>query len=813
MNSSWAKLPQELKALKQWCYTLPSDPDPKRRKAPRKAGNWLASDTNPNDWMTFDQACYHATQVGGEIGFILTAEDPFTCIDMDVTDAQSQAEKGEPNTPELWTTKVQLDRYWHICQMMASYTELSRSGKGLHVWVLGAIGRGCKRDGVEIYSQERFIICTGKTVIDVPMQDQQSILDIMVGEMRTQQMRERKVLVEVEEELEDWDLMDRAINADNSDKFNQLCKLRSNCDHTGEPGDWHIMGYKSQSEADLALMSIFTFYSPSNEQCRRLFRMTGLGQREKSQKDNRYLDFTLELIRGRQASQEAVDAESIERAAHLVMQLEDEARRAEAAKYQGLMHVPSPNGLSPEVAQAPITAMVASTAPRVVNTGYEDPNGLEWPPGLTGVIAQFVFRNSMRPVKEVAIVTALGFLAGVCGKAFGIPQSGLNMYITLIARSGVGKEAMHSGMAALVQAVASRQPPAARFVDFSKFASGQALTKAVLANPSFVNVFGEWGRKLEQMAADNGRNENIQGLRTVMTDLYQKSGAGSIVGGVQYSNKEGNLASVNGVAYSMIGESTPDTFYKSLTQSMMEDGFLSRFLTIEYAGIRPPLNDYPEMEPSKVLGDGLAELCTHAMSVMDRGERIMVNRTDGAAHMLRNFGLECDDEINGSEDESYRQMWNRAALKVMRLAALMAAADNWLTPCVNEEHVAWALKAIRNDIRIMSDRMNAGDVGGADDANRTKKLQLIIREYMGIQKGQGINMALRTKGIVNRRYLQLKTSKLRQFTTHRGGANAALDSTLRTLMDDGYISELDRGVLQRDYSYHGRAFRIIDNGI
>lgn len=810
MNQRWANLPQELKALRQWCFTLPSDPDVKRRKAPRKAGNWLASDTNPADWMSFEEACRHATMANGEVGFVLTAQDQFTCIDMDVVDGETQAAKGEPVNPDLWTTQFLLDRYWSVCQQMASYTEKSRSGKGLHVWVVGAIGRGCKRDGIEIYSQERFIICTGDAIINVPITERQSFLDNMVSQMRTQQMRDRKILVEVDEEMEDWELMDRAVNADNSDKFNQLCKLKSNCDHTGEPGDWHLMGYKSQSEADLALMSIFTFYSRSNEQCRRMFRMCGLSHREKSQKDNRYLDFTLELIRSRQAEQDMVDSEAIERAARMVIQMEEDARKVEQQQYQHRMHVPSPNATEPERVAAPITATIANLAPSAAPGKYEDPNGLPWPPGTAGQVAKFVYNNSMRPVKEVAIVTALGFLAGVCGKAFGIPQSGLNMYITLIARSGVGKEAMHSGMAALVQAVATRQPPASRFVDFSKFASGQALTKAVLTNPSFVNVFGEWGRRLEEMSRDSGRNENVQGLRTVMTDLYQKSGAGSIVGGVSYSNREGNVASVNGVAYSMIGESTPDTFYKSLTASMMEDGFLSRFLTIEYDGKRPPLNDDPQSEPPKVLGDALAELCTHSMTIMDRNERVQVTRSHQAAVILRNFDMECDDEINGSEDEAWRQMWNRASLKVMRISALLAASDNWLNPCIEVHHVDWGLTAVRNDIRIMSSRMQSGDVGGADDANRTKKLLLIIKEYIAMSNGHGVNHALRTKGIINRRYMQARTVRLRQFTTHRGGASAALEATIRSLMDDGYITEVDRGVLQRDYGYHGRAYRIID---
>lgn len=803
IGQSWAFIPQELRSRPQWCHTLPSDPDPLRKKAPRRAGNYLASDTRPSDWTTFEQACANAMAVGGQVGFIISEHDDLTCIDMDVVNEKSQRDKGEPIDPALWTTQKQLDRYWSICQAFQSYTELSQSGNGLHTWVFGYIGRGCKRDGVEVYSQERFMICTGNIVINQPIMQRQELLEMLVGEMRMQQARNNAELIELEEEIDDYELLERATNADNAEKFNMLCGLTATNHNTGEVGTWHAAGYKSQSEADLALLSIFTFYSRSNEQCRRLFRMAPLSFREKAVKDDRYLNKTLQLIRGRQAYEEQIEAEAIRKAADLAMAMQDSNNRNGM-----MMHVPDSG--TPVVAPAPGIATMAALAPAPLHSAED--GGLPWPPGMAGAIAKYVYNSAPRPVKEVGIVTALGFLAGVCGKAFTIPKSGLNMYITLVARSGVGKEAMHSGMSSLITAAAQRQPPAIKFVDFNKYVSGPALTKGVAANPSFVNVVGEWGRRLKRMSDDSGRDANIQELRTVMTDLYQKSGGDSIVGGLAYSNKEGNIASVSGVAYSMIGETTPSTFYESLTTTMMEDGFLSRFLVIEYDGKRPPMNNCPESEPSKVLGDALAELCTHALTMLDRGTRVPVARTNEAAHLMGAFDIECDDQINSTEDESWRQMYNRASLKVMRLSALLAVADNWTTPCVTEEHTNWALMVVRKDIEMMGRRMRAGDVGTADDGNRYKKAIGIMTEYMSGKVSAVVDCSpqMMKAGVITKRYLQQKTYRLKQFQVHRAGASTALEVVIRNMLDDGYIVEVDRKSLAQDYNYHGKAYRIVD---
>lgn len=806
----WNSIPLQLRQWRNWCYTRP-DSVPSELKAPRGKGGFLASVIDPSHWMSFEEACREAAAVGGEIGFVLQAGKNLTCIDLDVKDVTTH-----PNNPELWTSQKDYDRYWKVCQAFNSYTEISAGGKGLHIWLKGEIGRGHRRDGIEVYSQERFIICTGKIVINSDILAKPEMLSSMVTDMIAVENAKRANLVEYEEEFSDKQIIEMASNAVNGSKFNELCAATSCTVKDGGKvhGSYLQLGYPSQSEADLALMSMLAFYSRSNEQCKRLFRKSGLGQRDKALKDDRYLNETLRRIRSQQLQDAGVDVSGILAQADKIVQ-----------NKSFLLHVP--NGHEPVKTAAPPSVSVAQIAPvsAVVAENTQPPIGppgsvaravnpaqavlnetIRWPPGLAGEIAKYVYSSAPRPVREVAIVVAIGLLAGICGKCFSIPGSGLNMYINLVARSAVGKEAMHSGMSTLINAISRRQPAAFRFVDFNEYVSGPALKKAALENPSFVNVSGEWGQRLGRMASE--RDPGMATLRTVMTDLYQKSGPQSIVGGLAYSDKDKSVASVSGVAYSMIGESTPKKFFSSLTENMMEDGFLSRFLIVEYTGLRPPLNKHPATDVPAVLADALADLCTYSLTLISKMEFVAVDRTDMVSHELEKYEQHADMQINMTKDEAFRQMWNRASLKVMRLSALLAVADNWLNPIIDMVHLEWAMYMVNRDIKAMEERLRSGGIGN-DDRSRMMLVASVLRGLYTDRSSAAFHVprSMLKDGVVPRSYIQAKTMSSVAFSG--AGPGRSLDDTLRTMCDNGYIYEMDRSTLHTLYGTRGKAYKVV----
>lgn len=802
MHEQLYRLPEGMRALAQWCVAGAS-------KAPMYATPdgqlHLASVTSPSQWMSFERALQvmqqnanrvtrHTTksgevvQTGLHIGFVLHEDDPFTCIDLDVKNATNA-----PNEPERWTTPEDMDLMNRIVAAFDCYSELSRSGLGMHIWALGAIGPGFRRGSVEVYSQERFIICTGNVFNDKPPADRSLHLANMVQQMRP--VPKNFALVEYEAEGDDWYVLERAYNASNSDKFLTLWQ-----------GDYSE--FPSQSEADLALMSMLAFYSRSNEQCRRLFRESALGKREKARKNDVYLNRTLNIIRQRQERESRVDLSGIQQAAQAFQRAQVQAppapQPAAVAPAQPAQPVQQPQA---HPAPAPLLTPVTAAAPE---PPAPQADGLLWPPGFAGHIARFIYASAPRPVQEVAIVATLGLLAGITGKAWHIPKSGLNLYIILIARSAIGKETLHQGISEIISACSKDNPTFSKYFDFTEYVSGPALIKACVANPSFVNVLGEWGRKLKRLSVDDARDSGLQTLRTQMTNLYQKSGPQAIVGGIGYSSTDNNVASIAGVSYSMIGETTPGTFYESLTESMMEDGFLSRFLTVEYNGPRPAPNLDSNVQPDDRMKHALNALCATADMHISKGHSKLVLRSEEAEQLAREFERLCDANINATQDESRRQMWNRAALKAFRIAAVLAVADHWIEPCVSADHMRWAIEAVMRDIGIMRKRILGGDVGSGD-SSRDRKMAQIMSEYLSkpVSPGYKVPDTMRQNSIVPKSYLKLRANSAAAFYSSRNGLNRALDDTLASMLSAGYIMEVAKDKVVDAYNYHGKAYRIL----
>ena len=262
-NSHLSNIPDELTKRRQWVIADDS-------KEPLQAdGESKASVSWPGSWTTFNDA--HQSSLP-HIGFVLTEDDPYVFVDLDVNDDDPQPAEDVPEFTEI------------LKAFKGTYIERSTDGHGVHIVCKGTLPRGVRKGNVEMYPHGRYMICTGDVFNDKKITNQQAALDSLFEQLAPNDDKECDVpLNGAATSLRDQDIVAKASAASNGDKFDALCK-----------GDIH--DYPSQSEADYALLSIIAFYTSDDAQVRRIFRLTALGKRKKAQR-NDYLDRSIRRIR------------------------------------------------------------------------------------------------------------------------------------------------------------------------------------------------------------------------------------------------------------------------------------------------------------------------------------------------------------------------------------------------------------------------------------------------------------------------------------------------------------------------------------
>lgn len=742
----WGDIPRGLRERAQWAMA-----------GLDKAPQWFdetgrlryVSVKEPLQWGAFESVATIAAERGLAIGYIIHHTDPFACIDLDVKDD---------------TGAEQLARYQSILDHMQSYAEVSKSGRGLHIWVQGSIGPGVRRDGVEVYSQERFIICTGDRVNGFDIENRQDMLTGMVHQMRPIRDELTPELVEVEPIYLDLDIINRGFNAANGDKFQSLWS-----------GGWADAGYQSQSEADFALINMLAFYSDSNSQVRRLFRESELGKRKKAQRDD-YINRSLKTIRRELEDARSVDVASIKAAMETIDFVNE-------VKQQEPTHVP------------PIDSVITPAA--------TEPSTLDWPPGFIGYLAQAIYNMAPRPVKEIAIATAIAHMAGIVGRSWNISQTGLNIYIVVIARSATGKNIIHSAMKKLSKTCSTKFPMYGNFIDGNNYVSAEAFEKSFRARPCSVHHIKELGKLLSRM--NNGKDQIMANYARSLLDVYDVSGQNDSVGDIVRAKKEDSVGGVMGpVSFSLIGESTPDVFKSAVTSEAIEDGLMSRFLVVEYKGDRTDLNEATVAVPDDI-SNWLIQVAQQATQMMNQNKVHNVTVEPAAKAIADSFNRYCDDRIIGQLVEAKRFVWNRAHLMALKIAAILAVSDNCYDPIVTPQRMQYAVDMLKKSIEIRLPTINSSSE--PNDENRENDLKRCIGEYL-FKDAPANEEFIHASGIVSYRHLTQRVHHLSSFKKSVRGSTMSLKATLQALVESGHLTKVLKSESVGLYNKTGDLYRI-----
>jgi hypothetical protein len=402
---------------------------------------------------------------------------------------------------------------------------------------------------------------------------------------------------------------------------------------------------------------------------------------------------------------------------------------------------------------------------------------------------------------------AIGLMAGLVGRQYNVSGVGLNHYLILLAKTGTGKEGIVGGIDRLTNAVRKSVPMVDNFSGPSAFASGPALVKYMSESPCFLSVLGEFGLTLQQICDPKAMGAHVS-LRHALLDLYQKSGWHSTLKASVYSDKEKNTDLVRSPALSVLGESTPETFLEGLSEHHIADGLIPRFTIREYTGNRPYLNENNGFPPAESLIRSLTDLVTIVLTMQANEAHVDVVLDAKSKVLSDAFEKETTDLINNSSNQLLTQLWNRAHLKVLKLAALIAVGCNYNAPVITERHFNWAMAFVKQDIATLLNRFEKGEVGNGESKQEADFIRK-VNEYF-TKKPKSLFKKFHDRKVIPASWMRDHVKQLSSFKNDSRGQSRALTGLIEAMVDSGMLNEMPKPQAQKEFQTSGKVYALGD---
>ena len=220
---------------------------------------------DPTTWCTFEETRAFITKNPGHLPAIALS-DSLKIVAIDIDGCVTEDGKLSHNAQDI------INRF-------QSYSEISVSGKGIHVFALAAMpGRNRNTENLEIYGHSKFITITGDVLQKLPISVmlRQETLDAIYKE-NFPPGEESQSTFELSPPMSDEAVLELCRKAKNRDKFTALF----------DKGN--LSTYKDDSSAaDMALIQMLCFYTQDSDQIDRLMRSSTL-KRDKWDTHKTYL--------------------------------------------------------------------------------------------------------------------------------------------------------------------------------------------------------------------------------------------------------------------------------------------------------------------------------------------------------------------------------------------------------------------------------------------------------------------------------------------------------------------------------------------
>lgn len=374
-----------------------------------------------------------------------------------------------------------------------------------------------------------------------------------------------------------------------------------------------------------------------------------------------------------------------------------------------------------------------------------DPSLIE-PPGILKEICSYYNATSKISQPGFAVQCALAVCSSVLGRIYRTDADNrTSLYFLNIGKSATGKEHIKIIVDRIFE-----DSGLGNMVVGSGYTSAGAVFSTLISKPSHICVIDEMGKYLEatsNKANINGREAN----KIIMEAIGRTEG---IMRPVNYSLMAASSATKKSLedrkiynpAITLVGMTTPSTFYENISLAQIKDGFLGRFIIHNsIIGRKVPKNVEIFKTPQKIIDwihavrkrfydQGNLMEANVFDSQIDPGT-IMLKLSSGAIHVFNEFAKRLIKVMDRVEVYGLDGMCGRSREFAMRMSLIVALAINPYATEISEADAAYSVHYIethmQDAILNIKENMTESDY---------EKDKLEILNAIRLAKGRGVTL-------------------------------------------------------------------------
>jgi len=335
------------------------------------------------------------------------------------------------------------------------------------------------------------------------------------------------------------------------------------------------------------------------------------------------------------------------------------------------------------------------------------PSFITNPPGMLGEIARWITATAPKSQPEFALVGAIAIASTIMARTYRSQFGNFtSLYLIVVGKSTEGKEHPQKCVRRAFDAAGLQ-----KLAGGSGYTSAGAVYSALLTAPAHCVTIDEIG-KLLKMSRGVGQANTEAALDKLIEAFGRQDG---IMTPPTYSTTTAGKGApraetrvVHNPGITMLGATTPATFYSSLTADLVQDGFLGRCIVVQSYQPRQlmQLNAVTNTPPPRVvewckrvhaMGARQGDLAGALVDVPDMEPSFIdLPFTDACTPMMRKFEQELNDEKDAIEGENLDVLLGRTLEKAMKLAMIACKADSPDNLEIKPEHLDWAINYLRH---------------------------------------------------------------------------------------------------------------------